>query len=213
MKHLLVFLLLIVIFSCSTHEKSKSESDQEEGILIHSYDGVDKYAIHLEKNDFENIDSLNEQILVSEIKLINSDLDTININHVATLNIWASKFYSFDQKDFLVVERFEPLETSKFIVFELRTDTVEKLGESFCCYANDFDNDGKIELGGKSLSEAYCVSCDSSYYDPYLFYELSDNMVFDSLFSENINRSIYDVFLGYNQIDTILHINKDILPN
>jgi len=45
----------------------------------------------------------------------------------------------------------------------------------------DVDGDGFYEVGGKELSEAPCLECDSMYYVPYQMYKLGIKFKYDSL--------------------------------
>lgn len=63
----------------------------------------------------------------------------------------------------------------------------------------DMDEDGLIEFGGYlSHLDIYCMDCDSTYYNPKLFYEMSEEgMRFDESFTKKWIMDNYGVFHGF----------------
>jgi len=70
------------------------------------------------------------------------------------------------------------------------------------------DEDGIIEIGGYQLLEAYCYDCDSTYYETYLIYQLDNKLNLDSALSRELTIKRFSTFLGYEEIDTVLRVNK-----
>ncbi|QQS27529.1 MAG: hypothetical protein IPM47_11515 [Sphingobacteriales bacterium] len=63
----------------------------------------------------------------------------------------------------------------------------------------DYDNDGQVEFSGfKGYFPTYCFDCDSDYYRPKLFYEMSeDGMTFDSIASKLWSEQTFGSFHGF----------------
>jgi len=74
---------------------------------------------------------------------------------------------------------------------------------------SDFDDDGKYELGGYRIIEAYCRNCDSAYYNPPVYYELSDGFPFDSIAVQSAAKNMFGQFFGYSQdYNVIVSLSK-----
>ncbi len=62
----------------------------------------------------------------------------------------------------------------------------------------DYDEDGEVEFSGfLGYFPSYCFNCDSDYYRPKLFYEMSPTgMTFDSIATKMWVEKTYNVFYG-----------------
>jgi pyoverdine/dityrosine biosynthesis protein Dit1 len=72
----------------------------------------------------------------------------------------------------------------------------------------DIDNDGFLEVGGLEVNDAYCLQCDSAYYNPYQIYKLSEKVEFDQSNSELLTKQLYGVYLGQKRLDSVVQILK-----
>ncbi|HRI27754.1 MAG TPA: hypothetical protein PK239_08010 [Chitinophagales bacterium] len=68
----------------------------------------------------------------------------------------------------------------------------------------DYDQDGQVEFSGfKGQFPTYCFDCDSDYYRPKLFYEMTpEGMLFDSTATKLWIERTYGVFMGFTPDST-----------
>jgi len=97
-------------------------------------------------------------------------------------------------------------ENSRFIKMEVYPDFLS----SDC----DTDTDGKPEFAGLlNNSESPCSSCDSCFYNPTLYYELTDSgLNLDSSLTRERNTKIWGSFYGFYQTDIVLPCPRDYTP-
>ncbi len=97
-------------------------------------------------------------------------------------------------------------ENSKLIKLEVYPDFLS----SDC----DTDNDGKPEFAGLlNISESPCSSCDSCFYNPTLYYELTESgLDLDSSLTRERNKKIWGSFYGFSQTEIVLPCPRDNTP-
>lgn len=116
------------------------------------------------------------------------------------------KFDKGNKSVLLYVADDRPLKDKLRLIF-LTHDKVTKavLAPNFYDQISNLTNKDQKVSGVLDFTEAYCLDCDSSFYNPKLVYQISiDEFRLDSTETKTINESEIGVFLGFTITDDIV---------
>ena len=232
-KILIIFILVYIFLCCKNNKKNDSNDSQklEESAVV--FDSIDEVMIN-EKNNSNLIDEnrffagligkdsifieseeegyqeWRKNIVVfigKNILYMDMDDNLFYINNLDAKNI------SLKSQDmtYILLTLFDAPFADKWLILKVQnkrvTETYKVIkGNIF----NDIDNDGFFEIGGRELSESPCnkIPCDSIYYVPFEIYKLNETLEFDSINSEKLTFMLYGTFLGFDNKDTVLYVDK-----
>ena len=144
--------------------------------------------------------------LENDVLYKNTDRDAFLINNNTDVKIISLKNVSYIFLTLVDV----PFSDKWFVlrVYEKRVTGTFTVFKDFLC---DFDNDGFFEVGGREISESPCFTfgCDSARYIPFEIFKLNETFEFDSVVSKKLTMELYDTFLGFDYIDTVLYVNRE----
>ena len=116
--------------------------------------------------------------------------------------IYASKrnrLVEDDGSTFLFLEVNGSPNLDRLYVFKITNDKVDSVADSISSDLRDLDGDGKLEFGGRDLTESH-PSEDSMYYIPSDYYEIRNGKIlYDSAFTEEIDLRINGISLRYSK--------------
>jgi hypothetical protein len=206
----LLFLFIVILgynplIKCQTKEivfegVFKNESSK----IIEFYIGIfnqDTVKVKFIKNEQVEKDYFNSpkiyigNTLLGEFPYYDLVMDSISTRVISNKTM---RYILLRQKGFVDVDNF--------LVFCVKNKSLISIEKAVYSKIADADKDGKLEIGGFHLTEAPCRECDSVYYNPAEIFELGKSFSFDSLESKLATIRFYGVFLGYQPIDTVLHI-------
>ncbi|MBC7381862.1 MAG: hypothetical protein H7296_02580 [Bacteroidia bacterium] len=107
----------------------------------------------------------------------------------------------------LVLEMFDGPDYDKLVAIRIKNGKL--LGKQILPYFNsppeNMDNDSYLEYSGVLHSvETPCGNCDSCYYNPTLYYEITDSGIrLDSLTTVRKNKENWGNFYGYYRSENI----------
>jgi hypothetical protein len=114
----------------------------------------------------------------------------------------------FDNTKYLIFSTANPPDNDEFLILAVRGKELVGAHNVPIGYLADIDGDGITEIGGFRLIEAYCIACDSGYYNPPIIYELGESFRQDPEATKTICEDIYGTFLGLEKRDTVLRVKK-----
>ena len=199
-------LLVFIISSCGTKpDPAKGLNNQRFIYQILGTINSDTIKLGIIKEDmsseFDNTDYHNNVIIRHGDRIVFSNTSG---SHYDLSSVHPIKFI----KGYLVLIReLNPIGNDWYNVIII--DELEKSKQPRKIIADildDIDNDGIIEAGGYRLIDAYCVDCDSAYYNPIELFELKMDMVLDSVLIKEISFKDYGCFLGFEPLGTVVPI-------
>jgi hypothetical protein len=121
-----------------------------------------------------------------------------------------TKVIGLGQNHFYVsLKKPDPIESDKLLLLSILDGKLYDSREVINGIFEDIDNDGFIEVGGAEIIEAYCIGCNSAYYNPRVIYKLKERVVFDQINSERLTKEVFGVYLGNSiRFDTVLKIRE-----
>lgn len=209
-----------LLTACGQTKQTDSASNGDDTTLsIDQYSGQSKIFLGMITPDSIHIvasrEYLGDDTLYSDFKVFKGN---------AIIHHDTSNHFSIDRKK-CFIKRVEstnyiflsmvdiPFE-DKWQVLEVRQDGVTLHANILKNIFADINRDGYYEVGGKHVTDAVCIDCDSVLYSPYLVYSLRDRLEFDSVLSRKLTMETYGVFLGFEVVyDTIITKLKDPLNN
>ena len=212
-----LFLILIssVLLSCgneNTTEVSNNDTTMDTNVGISL--GISNMLLGIINGDsliitakpiIEKTDTIYSNIVV---RLGNKELYRDNREYYSTLNKENYFVQKVDNTIYVFIYIYDPLQ-DRWCVVEYRNNKTTVHKNILKNIFKDIDGDGFFEIGGRYSTDAICLNCDSTYYSPFLIYSMRDKLVFDSVLSKTMTMELYDTFLGFDVLDTIL-IEKDI---
>lgn len=111
---------------------------------------------------------------------------------------------------YILITMVDPPFVDKWFILRVHNKKVEKTGSAIKEVFNDIDNDGYYEIGGRELTDAVCLDCDSILYQPYKIFKLGNELEFDSILSKNLTIKLYGTYLGPIYKDTVLQQKENI---
>ena len=212
-----LFLILIssVLLSCGnkkTTEVSNNDITMDTNVGISL--GIGNMLLGIINGDsliitakpiIEDTDTIYSNIVV---RLGNKELYRDNREYYSTLNKENYFVQKVDNTIYVFIYIYDPLQ-DRWCVVEYRNNKTTVHKNILKNIFKDIDGDGFFEIGGRYSTDAICLNCDSTYYSPFLIYSMRDKLVFDSVLSKTMTMELYDTFLGFDVLDTIL-IEKDI---
>jgi len=203
------FICLSIIIGCG--QKNRGNNAQNDTTNIVQDDIIEiKSKIWVIEGDtlqmlFENIDS--EEFYDDAIENINVYFkgkliyNDSNCFSIAKDDI---KFIKYKNTNYILMMKYDMPVENKWLIFEIKNQKV-KIHKDIVRYIfDDIDNDGIIEVGGSGITEAICLYCDSAFYNPQRIYKLGNTLTFDSINSRKLTEEIYENFLGYEYLDSIV---------
>jgi hypothetical protein len=112
--------------------------------------------------------------------------------------------------EYILLTMVDPPFVDKWFILRVHNQKIEQTGSAIKEIFNDIDNDGYYEIGGRELTDAVCLDCDSILYQPYKIYKLGNELEFDSILSKNLTIKLYGTYLGPNYKDTVLQQKEKI---
>ena len=199
LKFLYINFVSILFLSCTGTMNNKNEGEKFIIGKINDNNPVSVIASVKEGSDFlyPNV------FLGNEVVYTDSTPTLYNLkegdNRVITLKKDVNHSY-------ILLEIADPPLSDKWIVLSIVNNKLVAHYKVIKDIIEDIDNDGFLEVGGMEVNEAYCVDCDSAYYNPYQMYKLADKFEFDKIASERLTKQLYGVYLGKERVDTVLKI-------
>jgi hypothetical protein len=201
MKNRLIIVLVICmhIASCASNTSSNSDDNR---IAIGTVDGFNVYII-ADKIDINFYSDLN--IFWGDRQIFR---DTVPSSY--DLENERTKVIVLGQNHFYVsLKKPDPIESDKLLLLSILDGKLYHSREVISGILEDIDNDGFIEVGGAEIIEAYCMNCDSAYYNPRVIYKLKERIEFDQINSERLTKEVFGVYLGNSiRFDTVLRIRE-----
>lgn len=111
---------------------------------------------------------------------------------------------------YILLTRTDPPYLDKWFILRIYNKKVVQTGYAIKEILNDIDNDGYYEVGGRELTDAVCLDCDSLFYQPYKIYKLGKEFEFDEILSKELTIKLYGTYLGSNYKDTVLQQKENV---
>lgn len=109
-----------------------------------------------------------------------------------------------DSQSYILLTKIDPVRGDSWLILRVKKKNVVSIYCAIKDIFNDIDKDGYYEVGGRGLTDAVCLDCDSIVYEPYKIYKLAHEFTFDSILSKELTIKLYGTYLGENYIDTAL---------
>lgn len=213
-----LFLILIssALLSCGNKKTTEVSSNNSSAIdvdidvrscisdLFLGFVGYDSLIIKA-KPIIEDTDTIYSNIV---IRLGNKELYRDNTEYYSALNKENYFVQKVNNTVYVFICIFDPLQ-DRWCVIEYRNNKTTVYKNMLKNIFRDIDGDGFFEIGGRYSTDVICFNCDSAFYSPFIIYSMKDKLVFDSVLSKTLTMELYDTFLGFDVLDTIL-IEKDI---
>lgn len=213
-----LFLILIssVLLSCGNENTTEVSNNNSSAIdvdidvrscisdLFLGFVGYDSLIIKA-KPIIEDTDTIYSNIVV---RLGNKELYRDNTEYYSALNKENYFVQKVNNTVYVFICIFDPLQ-DRWCVIEYRNNKTTVYKNMLKNIFRDIDGDGFFEIGGRYSTDVICFNCDSAFYSPFIIYSMKDKLVFDSVLSKTLTMELYDTFLGFDVLDTIL-IEKDI---
>ena len=119
------------------------------------------------------------------------------------------KYIKYKNTNYVLITIMYPMIEDRWLVFEIKNHKIKFYDNVVKKNFKDIDNDGIIEVGGSGIVEAVCLDCDSAFYNPVRIYKLGNIFTFDSINSRKLTEKIYDRFLGYEYLDSIVLFKRN----
>ena len=203
MKHKigLIYVIIVLIISCNGRISNKAKTG-------------DIYFIgNLFNRTYNAVSGIKERDhylypeIYSDSKMIFKDTSTTfyNLNskenQLVEVKNLLNQFY-------ILLDTSDPPEADKWVILKINDNKVVSYQKAIKQLLMDLDNDGFLEVGGFDVIDAYCLDCDSAYYNPAQIYKLGNEFKFDEVSSEIVTKQIYGVYLGNERKDTVLKVYK-----
>ena len=212
-----LFLILIssALLSCgneNTTEVSNNDTTMDTNVGISL--GIGNMLLGIINGDsliitakpiIEDTDTIYSNIVV---RLGNKELYRDNTEYYSALNKENYFVQKVNNTVYVFIYIFDPLQ-DRWCVIEYRNNKTTVYKNMLKNIFRDIDGDGFFEIGGRYSTDVICFNCDSAFYSPFIIYSMKDKLVFDSVLSKTLTMELYDTFLGFDVLDTIL-IEKDI---
>ena len=142
-KYIFVLFSLTITLACNRHEKQSS--------LIRKLVGQtsDNNSVYLELNSDNLRDFTTDKTIYKGFKIIKED-QIIFMDSAISLEIDDSKinWVNYKNIDYLILVEWDPIDNSNHLIFQLTKDSVTLFDKAYAHTLADYDNDGKIEIGG-----------------------------------------------------------------
>lgn len=205
----------VLIVSCSDSlEKSTQVTLNERPNIVEQIKTINlsqKYKLSLYLNTEFEKDSCYKTIIISKLdKLIfqsvNGKLFIVNDKSRPLL-------FSVGNTDIILLEFDDRPDKNKVLALSIRNGKVERI-DTIPVLDNkplDIDDDLFLEVyGTKHLVEAYCLNCDSGYYNPTLVYKITENGVFlDTANTIKTNKEFWGDFYGFEIQNKVLPLKNN----
>ncbi|NCC99671.1 MAG: hypothetical protein EOL95_08245 [Bacteroidia bacterium] len=193
-------LVCMFFYNCngSTNTNNNQNQNAYNGMYIGllGKDSVFINAKSLDDNTFINpIISLNNNLIYDSKE--NESIFLLDNKNVRIIPIHANVGY------IMLTTKDSPF-IDKWFVILVNNKKVIKMAYVIKEFFNDIDNDGYYEIGGRELTDAVCLDCDSVLYQPFMMYKLDNHFEFDSILSRKMTKKTYGVYLGNHYVDTVL---------
>lgn len=187
-----ILLFVFCVSSCSANGSQKIKFKE-----INLLDGV-KIAFPLTKDYDKNLTYTHIQIWVSNQKVYE---DTTETEYLFDNKEWPKVIKTPNGTCLLYLKIFDAPDFNKLHQFTISNSKLTKMDTLPYFYEPTKEIDGeRVYCGILNVVETPCSNCDSCYYNPKLYYKLTENgILLDSLLTIKMNTKQWKGFYGFNQ--------------
>lgn len=199
MRNKLVVIFIICMYITSCVSNNSNNSDEKKSVIGTANDlNVSVFAKKIDVDFYSYINIYwGDNLIFTDTVPSSYDLTG---KRTKVIVIAQNHFY-------ISLEKPDPIDSDKLLLLSVLNGKLYQRMEVINGIFEDIDNDGFIEVGGAEIIEAYCVDCDSAYYNPRIIYKLKERIEFDQINSERLSKEVFGVYLGSSvRFDTIFRI-------
>jgi hypothetical protein len=212
MKYFLILLSILILASCIRTNTKQTESSD---IPLNK----DKTVTLPLTGDYRIICKLNEEFAsdscYDNLVVLKSEKPIYKAQDRKLFVISQSSkpmLYTAGQSDLILIQYDNRPDLNQTLAIHFQNgilkglDTIPQIDNK----PKDLDHDSFIEFYGTlHLTDAYCLDCDSAYYNPSLVYKFTEEgLKLDSINTIVINKMIWGDFYGYKEQKKILRFNN-----
>lgn len=203
----MIFLGFIVLLfiSCNTNKKYEAQSKASfkfekvvyRGVI--NSDTVRVVANETENNWYSDLSVYVDSFLV--YKDTSNNNFSIDDSSVKLLKIRGSK------NSYILLTLIDVPSSDKWLVLLFSKNKILKEQILLKDFFSEVNNGESYLVGGRELSEAPCLDCDSAYYVPYQIYRLNkESIEYDAFYSRQMTTKMFGAYLGKEPLDTVLRL-------